>query len=390
MPETQDYAPGTTEVGSDLRIRQHVGSYATDENNPINGAIAAAIKREAEKAEKEEAKIDMDKMEQSHRLDNLQIAFSILFDISVLIGVKYFKIESLTKLYTLQYKFPDSDTYDRGMDDAYVIVNVMVNLMMVRSILMRFVFSPLAHAAGIHSYKAIQRFKEQGWSLAYYSISWIFGFYIYWGSDYFFSTSQLYATWPHNHMSYLFKVYYLIQTGCWLQQIIVLNIEDKRKDYVQMFCHHIITSMLCIGSYITYFTCPGHAILLLMDIVDVILSFSKILKYSGFGRICDYCFLIFMCSWIVLRHGFYNYIVYFMAFKSRPLMNRDCSRFEPGSDEICYTDAEIDFFVFLLSGLQVITIIWLVMIIRVAITVVKGNSAEDVRSDDENEKEKEQ
>lgn len=93
-----------------------------------------------------------------------------------------------------------------------------------------------------------------------------------------------------------------------------------------------------------------------------------------------------MCSWIVLRHGFYNYIVYFMAFKSRPLMNRDCSRFEPGSHEICYTDREIDSFVSLLSGLQVITIIWLFMIIRVAIKVIRGKPAEDVRSDDEKAK----
>jgi len=384
MPEMQDYASGTTT--SELKNRHFSASFASDENNPVNGAIAAVIRREAEKAEKEAVKVDMDKMEQAHRLDNLQISFSIMFDICVLVGVYYFKVDSIKKFYTLQYKFPDSHTYDRGKDDAYFILSVIVNLAMVRSLFMRFVFSPLAHAAGIHSYKAIQRFKEQGWSLAYYSISWLFGFYIYWGSDYFFSTSKLYANWPHNHMSFLFKIYYLIQTGCWLQQIIVLNIEDKRKDYIQMFFHHIITSMLCIGSYIYYFTCPGHAILLLMDIVDVILSLSKILKYSGFGRVCDYLFLIFMCSWIVLRHGFYNYIVYFMAFKSRPLMNRDCSRFEPGSHEICYTDREIDSFVSLLSGLQVITIIWLFMIIRVAIKVIRGKPAEDVRSDDEKAK----
>ena len=36
-----------------------------------------------------------------------------------------------------------------------------------------------------------------------------------------------------------------------------------------------------------------------------------------------------------------------------------------------------------LLGLQVLTVLWLVMIIKVAVRVVKGGSADDVRSDDE-------
>lgn len=67
------------------------------------------------------------------------------------------------------------------------------------------------------------------------------------------------------------KWYYLVQLAFWLQQILVVNVEEKRKDYAQMFTHHIITSALVIFSYAYYQTKVGNTILCLMDIVDILL-----------------------------------------------------------------------------------------------------------------------
>lgn len=367
---------------SDGDLKQRA-SPTSDLPDPVKGAIAAVIEREREKERIEYEKAEKDRMEQTHRLNCLQIAFTTIFNCTILLGSKYFKDAFFKKFYILQYRYPGTDLYDRGIDDSYFIATVIVNLMAVRAISMEYVFGPIARTSGIQRYKAIQRFQEQSWSLLYYACSWIFGFYLYWNSEYFLSAEKLFEGWPHNHMSFAFKLYYLIQTGCWLQQIVVLNIEEKRKDYLQMFSHHIITSLLCIGSYISYFTRIGHNILLLMDIVDVILSLAKILKYSGFGRICDIIFICFMLLWIVLRHGIYNYLVWVVATKATKIMDRDCSKFPSGSNEICYTQSQINFFIFLLIGLQIITIIWLLMILRVAFRVITGGSAEDVRSDSE-------
>jgi len=80
--------------------------------------------------------------------------------------------------------------------------------------------------------------------------------------------------WPDREVSGLFKWYYLVQFAFWLQQILVVNIEEKRKDYAQMFFHHIITCVLIFMSYGDYHLRIGNVILCIMDIADIVLAVS--------------------------------------------------------------------------------------------------------------------
>jgi acyl-CoA-dependent ceramide synthase len=80
----------------------------------------------------------------------------------------------------------------------------------------------------------------------------------------------MWSAFPTRSMTGLFKLYYLAQFGFWLQQILVINIEERRKDHWQMFTHHIITCLLLIGSYGYYQTKVGNVILCLMDVVDLV------------------------------------------------------------------------------------------------------------------------
>ena len=67
------------------------------------------------------------------------------------------------------------------------------------------------------------------------------------------------------------KAYMLAQLAFWLQQILVINIEERRKDHWQMFTHHIITICLIYASYRYGHTRVGNLILVLMDVVDLFL-----------------------------------------------------------------------------------------------------------------------
>jgi acyl-CoA-dependent ceramide synthase len=54
---------------------------------------------------------------------------------------------------------------------------------------------------------------------------------------------------------------------------------------------------------------------------------------------------------------------------------------------VCWNGNVTYFFLFCLLFLQVITIMWFALIVRVAVRVLKGSAADDVRSDDESEAE---
>ncbi|ANB11729.1 sphingosine N-acyltransferase LAG1 [Sugiyamaella lignohabitans] len=290
------------------------------------------------------------------------------------------------KLIHIQYYDPVTEKARIGINDVFIVLTWIVLLIFIRATLMNYVFIPFArNVTGMKSKKKQVRFAEQGWSMFYYFMAWVLGMYLLAESDYAFSIQHVWIGWPHYQMSRTMKSYYLIQLACWLSQIYVLNVEEKRKDYVQMFAHHIVTCLLVTGSYYYYYTRIGHVILVLMDVVDVLLSTAKMLKYSGFSNICDVMFGIFLVGWISLRHVFFNYCTWSAMTDAFQLIDKKCYYDENGELVRCFTSQVHWTLVSMLVVLQVITLIWLWYILRVVVKILKGGSAEDNRSDDEDD-----
>ena len=244
-------------------------------------------------------------------------------------------------------------------------------------------------------------------------------------SPYWLNLREMWTGWPNREMDSLFKWYYLVQFAFWLQQILVVNIEERRKDHWQMFTHHIITCTLIFTSYGYHQTRSGNVILCLMDIVDIIFpvrysfrrfvianvsmffQFAKILKYLKFHVACDIAFGAFMVTWFITRHILYFMVVRSLYFDSPREIAYGCyygsnadlhgpieppdqfgHLLQPFTDPqglVCWTEQSMLSFVGTLLALQVILLIWFGMIIRVAAKVIKGGKAEDSRSDDEDE-----
>lgn len=141
----------------------------------------------------------------------------------------------------------------------------------------------------------------------------------------------------------------------------------------------------------------------------------------GYTNACDYVFGLFVISWIVTRHVLYM-MVCWSIYAYAPLdMEPGCyladstskqtsfvpisnaSQFEAlgGNNHwgnllkayndrngpICWNPQIRYYFLALLLTLQVFCCIWFATISRVVYTVVRGNAAEDLRSDDEGEDE---
>lgn len=291
-----------------------------------------------------------------------------------------------SKLLYIQYVTPDGWA-TIGKDDAYFVSLWVVILVFTRAALMEYILLPTAQYLGINTKKAKIRFAEQGWMLFYYLTAWVIGMYLLEQSEYSRSIQALWIGWPHYKMHVGLKAYYLVQLACWISQIYVLNVEERRKDHVQMFTHHIVTCFLVTGSYYYYYTRVGHVILILMDVVDAMLSTAKMLKYLGFNQACDVAFGVFLVGWITCRHGLYNYITWSAIAEVGDIIEKKCYYTPDGGR--CFTSTVQFVFVALLVALQIITLIWLYMIMGVVVKILKGGSAEDNRSDDESDDEDE-
>ncbi|KAL7422241.1 Sphingosine N-acyltransferase lag1 [Cryptotrichosporon argae] len=225
------------------------------------------------------------------------------------------------------------------------------------------------------------RFAEQGWSLLYCSYSWGLGAYILARTPARFSPEELWGTYPYTPLPALDKFYYLTQLGWWLHQVYVLNTEKRRSDHWQMFAHHIVTITLVVVSYATNYTRIGVVVHTLMDFCDIWLPLAKMFRYLNFRTACDLTFVVFLVGWFVTRQ-----IGLALVIRSIVL---DLPRFIPSvwaPARGVYAKRVLHWtYAALLSLLLVMCSVWLYTALRVALRVLRGQGAEDERSDDEDD-----
>lgn len=230
--------------------------------------------------------------------------------------------------------------------------------------------------------------------------------YIWYKSSYWLNLHALWLDFPVREVDGIVKYYYLVTFAFWLQQLVVINIEERRKDHLQMFTHHMITCALLFGSYCYHQTRVGNVILCLMDVVDLFLPLAKILKYLKFRLICDIAFGAFMITWFFARHVCYLGVCWSVYTYISGDVRDECYR-GPASDLegpfpvpddyqhliqpfldptglVCMNTGIGQVFLVVLLALQGLLLIWLWMIVKVAYKVLSGEGADDTRSDDEN------
>ncbi|KAJ5238632.1 hypothetical protein N7468_003251 [Penicillium chermesinum] len=297
--------------------------------------------------------------------------------------------------FELSYYDAAGDYYVQGWDDVYFVFSVVLALNAVRAIAMDWILYPFARSAGLKR-KGCIRFAEQGWQTIYYSGIWALGLYLWKNSYYWWDFSALWDEWPARPLSGLMKWYLLVELGFLIQQIFVIHIEEQRKDHYQMLSHHIITSVLLSSAYVYGFYNVSNVVLCLMDVVDFLLPFAKILKYLGFMNACNVAFGVFMATWVLTRHYLYN-VLWWSIYQNVPdRMAYGC--YSRATGELISEDGYPRSFGYLFTPFQDLngpilheqhdqglSVVWFRLIARIAYGVVCGNDAEDVRSDEEDE-----
>ncbi|KAI2464997.1 longevity assurance proteins LAG1/LAC1 [Annulohypoxylon bovei var. microspora] len=317
-----------------------------------------------------------------------------------------------SQFFTLSHYNPATGKYAAGHGDIYFVTFCVLLFTGIRAALMQHVLAPLATYWGITKKKDVTRFAEQGWMLMYNSVFWTLGTYIYTNSSYFLNMEELWTNWPQREIEGLVKGYILAQWSYWIQQLLVVNIEVRRKDYWQMIIHHFATIALIASGYAYHHYQVANLILVLMDMIELIFPLAKCLKSLGFTTICDVIFGVFAVTWFVTRHVVYLIACWSLYFDMPRVMPTGCYRGTAGNLEgpfpvpddwshllepfrnpagiVCMNDGtRLGFLSFLLL-LQAVMIVWFAFIVQVIIRVLKGDSAEDVRSDEDGEDEEEE
>ena len=167
--------------------------------------------------------------------------------------------------------------YGKGKRDIAFVSFYTVVLSFTREFLMQRVIRPWALRCGIRGRAKQSRFMEQAYTAMYFAIFGPFGLYVMsQGSLWYFNTTAMFEGYPHRQHEGIFKAYYLLQASYWSQQAIVLllQLEQPRKDFKELVLHHVVTLALIGLSYRFHFAKMGIAVYITHDISDFFLAVS--------------------------------------------------------------------------------------------------------------------
>ncbi|XP_052247343.1 ceramide synthase 6-like isoform X2 [Dreissena polymorpha] len=217
---------------------------------------------------------------------------------------------------------------------------------------------------------SMKKFTETGWRFTYYFGIFIYGVIVLSDKEWLWDSNKCWYGFPTQHLQTSVYWYYMIELGFYLSLMFSQFLDVKRKDFVEMFIHHIATVSLMSFSYIGNFIRTGTLVLLIHDCADFWVEGAKLAKYAKADRLCDVLFAVFAIVWFVTRLVCYPIkILNTSWFQSRAILG-----FFPS----------LVFFNLWLCLLLVLHVYWFSLIVRVAYAVLtKHSEVDDVRSEQE-------
>merc|ERR1712203_1283058 len=88
----------------------------------------------------------------------------------------------------------------------------------------------------------------------------------------------------HEVMRSDFRCFYLLYIARYFQAIFTVLIESKRKDFIEMLVHHVVTVAVIYISYVYGWNRVGGVVMVILDPGDVPLHMAKLCKYLAVAK----------------------------------------------------------------------------------------------------------
>jgi len=206
----------------------------------------------------------------------------------------------------------------------------------------------------------------------FYSLSCLLNVWMYWHTPWawwtsgykdVFRTDTVSTFQPEDATSPGVRVSYFFEVSWYLCTLFLLFIDFKRKDFLVMLCHHLVTLMLLTLSWSVGWTRAGVVLLLLHDFSDVFLNFGKMGSYLDAEIPANGSFVIFVVSWGFLRLYCLPRVIY------------ECFALSPFLLDFSVSGAyawKTRALVWGMSALVVMHIYWYALILKMAVGMLMG------------------
>jgi len=215
---------------------------------------------------------------------------------------------------------------------------------------------------------SLDKFSESFWRWTFYFLAHIGASATILWKPWVWNTYDCWYNYPNHQIETDVWWYYMLEMAFYWSLFFTQFSDVKRKDFAEMFVHHLATLALLTLSWTTQMHRIGSLVLLVHDFADHWMELAKMAKYAGLGTVCDLSFVIFMFMWTLRLGIFPSWIIYTTTVEAAHLIQMTPFYY------ICNS---------LFSILLVLHIIWFYYIVKIAYKTLATGVTEDSRSDSE-------
>ncbi|KAK2706249.1 ceramide synthase 6-like isoform X3 [Artemia franciscana] len=152
------------------------------------------------------------------------------------------------------------------------------------------------------------KFTETAWRMLFYIVAFAYGLYCLWDKPWLSNIQHCWIGYPFEHtLTDDVWWYYMLELSFYWSLTLQHFQNVRRKDFWEMFVHHVATICLLVFSLVVNFTRVGTLVLVIHDIADIFLEGGKLMQYIRYTKACDTLFAIFLLIWIVSRLGYFPF-----------------------------------------------------------------------------------
>ncbi|KAF2363787.1 TRAM/LAG1/CLN8 domain [Trinorchestia longiramus] len=146
-----------------------------------------------------------------------------------------------------------------------------------------------------------EKFCNQGWKTIFRICNLTFAIVLLMPQEYVWDSTKLMDNYPFQKIPAGIWWFCAINCGHSINQMFACHYEDRRNDYYQIVCHHVISLLLYSLGFKMNIIRLLTVSLVIHEIADIFLSISKMCSYAKLYKICDALMVVFSIVWVSTR-----------------------------------------------------------------------------------------
>ena len=197
--------------------------------------------------------------------------------------------------------YEENVLYSYGVKDLALIFFYILISIVVHAIIQEYVLDKINRKLHLSKIKH-SKFNESGQLLIFYLFSVLWGGEVIRREGYLWSISKLWIDYPFHHMSYLCKLYFIVQIAYWLHNFPELYLQKVKKDeMVSRITYSSFYLFFFTAAYSQNFTRIALCLSIIHYTAEALFHFSRLCYFADITSVSDYGFKLWNVLFVVAR-----------------------------------------------------------------------------------------